>query len=268
MGQKINPVGFRIGIIRDWNSKWYVNKKSFVPDLQEDIRIRNYIDNYLKNASIDKITIERTEPTRLNLTIRTAKPGIVIGRGGSDVERLRKELSKITSLYKGSRKRININIVEIRRPDLNANLVGQQIASDLERRVAFRRAMHGAIQRSRRAGAKGVRVMVSGRLNGADMARTEQFTEGTVPLHTLRADIDFAGNEAKTSYGHLGIKTWIYRGNAERGHFLEDKDLEAANSRSSRQRQNRRRNSRSRRPRQNSRQNSNTRHSKVEGGKS
>ncbi|OIM82103.1 30S ribosomal protein S3, partial [Oenococcus oeni] len=141
-----------------------------------------------------------------------AKPGIVIGRGGADVERLRSELSKIVDTYKGQHKRVNINIVEIRKPDLNAHLVGQQIAADLERRVAFRRSMRGAIQRVQRAGAKGVRTMVSGRLNGADIARKEQYTEGTVPLHTLRADIDYSWDEAMTSYGNLGIKTWIYRG--------------------------------------------------------
>ncbi|OIK77628.1 30S ribosomal protein S3, partial [Oenococcus oeni] len=171
MGQKINPIGFRVGVIRDWDAKWYADKKEYVPALQEDLRIRKYLETNLKDAAVDRITIERTEPTRINLTIHTAKPGIVIGRGGADVERLRSELSKIVDTYKGQHKRVNINIVEIRKPDLNAHLVGQQIAADLERRVAFRRAMRGAIQRVQRAGAKGVRTMVSGRLNGADIAR-------------------------------------------------------------------------------------------------
>lgn len=235
MGQKINPIGFRVGIIRDWDAKWYADRKEYVPTLQEDLRIRKYLEKNLKDAAVDRVMIERTEPTRINLTIHTAKPGIVIGRGGADVERLRSELSKLTTLYKGQPKRVNINIVEIRKPDLNAHLVGQQIAADLERRVAFRRAMRGAIQRAQRAGAKGIRTMVSGRLNGADIARKEQYTEGTVPLHTLRADIDYSWDEAMTSYGNLGIKTWIYRGDAEHGQFIKDEDAEAsANSRGSR----------------------------------
>ncbi|KGH60412.1 30S ribosomal protein S3 [Oenococcus oeni IOEB_9304] len=249
MGQKINPIGFRVGVIRDWDAKWYADKKEYVPALQEDLRIRKYLETNLKDAAVDRITIERTEPTRINLTIHTAKPGIVIGRGGADVERLRSELSKIVDTYKGQHKRVNINIVEIRKPDLNAHLVGQQIAADLERRVAFRRAMRGAIQRVQRAGAKGVRTMVSGRLNGADIARKEQYTEGTVPLHTLRADIDYSWDEAMTSYGNLGIKTWIYRGDAENGQFIKDEDVAAAAN--NRGRGNSRQNGgRSRRPRQ------------------
>lgn len=187
MGQKINPTGMRVGIIRDWDAKWYANKKDYATALHEDLKLRKYIETKLADASVSRIEIERTA-NRVNISIHTAKPGMVIGKGGSEVDALRNELSKLVA--KGER--VHINIIEIKKPDLDAHLVGSQIASDLERRVAFRRAMRGAIQRAMRAGAKGIKTQVSGRINGADIARVEQYTEGTVPLHTLRADIDYS----------------------------------------------------------------------------
>ena len=204
MGQKVNPTGLRVGIIRDWDAKWYA-EKDFATDLHEDLRIRKFIENKLANASVSTIEIERAAK-RVNISIHTAKPGMVIGKGGSEVEKLRQELNKLTG------KRVHINIVESKKPDLDAKLVGENIAQQLENRIAFRRAMKQAMQRTMRAGAKGIKVQVAGRLNGADMARVEHFSDGTVPLHTLRADIDYAWVEASTTYGQLGVKVWIYRG--------------------------------------------------------
>ncbi len=204
MGQKVNPTGLRVGIIRDWDAKWYA-EKDFATDLHEDLRIRKFIENKLANASVSTIEIERAAK-RVNISIHTAKPGMVIGKGGSEVEKLRQELNKLTG------KRVHINIVEIKKPDLDAKLVGENIAQQLENRIAFRRAMKQAMQRTMRAGAKGIKVQVAGRLNGADMSRVEHFSDGTVPLHTLRADIDYAWIEASTTYGQLGVKVWIYRG--------------------------------------------------------
>ncbi|CAH1855933.1 30S ribosomal protein S3 [Convivina intestini] len=213
MGQKINPTGFRVGVIRDWDAKWFADKADFSKQLLEDLRIRKYIEKNLADASVDRVEIERSTKSRIDIVIHTAKPGMVIGKGGSEVEKLRTQLSKLTDKDdRGRSKRVFINIIEIKKPDLSAHLVGQQVVGDLERRIAFRRAMRGAIQRATRAGAKGIKIVVSGRLNGADIARIEQYTEGTVPLHTLRADIDYSWDEAKTAYGNLGIKTWIYRG--------------------------------------------------------
>lgn len=205
MGQKINPIGFRLGIVRDWDAKWYADKKDFSKFLLEDIKIRRFIEKRLANASVSRIEIERAAK-KINVSIHTAKPGMVIGKGGSEVEKLRKEINSLTG------KNIHINIVEIKKPDLDAKLVGESMARQLEARFAFRRVQRQATQRSMRAGAKGVKTQVSGRLNGADMARVEWHTEGTVPLHTLRADIDYAWVEAATTYGNLGVKTWIYRG--------------------------------------------------------
>lgn len=226
MGQKINPIGFRVGVIRDWDTKWYAKKDDYAKQLHEDLRIRDYIEKNLKDAAIDRVVIERTTNNRIDVSIYTARPGVIIGKGGADVEVLRNKLQGLTDKTAGKTKQIQINIVEMRKPDLNAHLVGMQIASDLERRVAFRRAMRGAIQRAMRAGAKGIKVMVSGRLNGADIARVEQYTEGTVPLHTLRADIDYSWDEAMTAYGNLGIKTWIYRGDVESGEKVKEDVLE------------------------------------------
>jgi small subunit ribosomal protein S3 len=204
VGQKVNPVGLRIGIIRDWESKWYA-EKDYADLLHEDIKIRNFIRKRMKDAGISTIEIERAA-NRVNITIHTAKPGMVIGKGGSEVEALRQALAKLTN------KKVHINIHEIKNPELDAYLVAESIAQQLERRVSFRRAMKQAIQRSMRAGAKGVRTMVSGRLGGADIARSEGYSEGTVPLHTLRADIDYGFTEAHTTYGRIGVKVWIYRG--------------------------------------------------------
>lgn len=203
MGQKVHPIGLRIGIIRDWESKWYA-EKDYADLLHEDIKIREYISSRLKDAAVSGIEIERAA-NRVNITIHTAKPGMVIGKGGSEVEALRKALSALTD------KKVHINIVEIKKPDLDAKLVAENIARQLENRISFRRAQKQAIQRTMRAGAKGIKTMVSGRLGGADIARSEHYSEGTVPLHTLRADIDYAHAEADTTYGKLGVKVWIYR---------------------------------------------------------
>lgn len=205
MGQKVNPVGLRVGIIRDWESKWYA-EKDFGDLLIEDVKIREYLKGKLKDAAVSHIEIERAAK-RVNVTIHTAKPGMVIGKGGTEVENLRVQLGKITG-----DKKVHINITEIKQADLNAVLVAESIAQQLERRVSFRRALKQAIQRSMRAGAKGIKTAVSGRLGGAEIARSEGYSEGTVPLHTLRADIDYGTAEAHTTYGRLGVKVWIYRG--------------------------------------------------------
>jgi small subunit ribosomal protein S3 len=205
VGQKVNPVGLRVGIIRDWESKWYAGK-DFGDLLMEDVRIREYLKNKLKDAAVSHIEIERAA-NRVNVTIQTAKPGMVIGKGGSEVENLRTELGKISD-----GKKVHINISEIKQADLDAILVAESIAQQLERRVSFRRALKQAIQRSMRAGAKGIKTAVSGRLGGAEIARSEGYSEGTVPLHTLRADIDYGTAEAHTTYGRIGVKVWIYRG--------------------------------------------------------
>ncbi|SFA46332.1 SSU ribosomal protein S3P [Anoxybacillus pushchinoensis] len=204
MGQKVNPIGLRIGIIRDWESRWYA-EKDYADLLHEDLKIREYLTKRLSDAAVSRIEIERAA-NRVNITIHTAKPGMVIGKGGSEVEALRKALNELTG------KRVHINIVEIKKPDLEAKLVAENIARQIENRVSFRRAQKQAIQRTMRAGAKGIKTMVSGRLGGADIARSEHYSEGTVPLHTLRADIDYATAEADTTYGKIGVKVWIYRG--------------------------------------------------------
>ncbi|AOH52870.1 30S ribosomal protein S3 [Peribacillus castrilensis] len=204
MGQKVNPIGMRIGIIRDWESKWYADK-DYAVLLHEDIKVREYIAKRLNDASVSKVEIERAA-NRINVSVHTAKPGMVIGKGGTEVEALRKALNQLTG------KRVHINIIEIKRADLDAKLVAENIARQLENRVSFRRAQKQAIQRTMRSGAKGIKTQVSGRLGGADIARAEHYSEGTVPLHTLRADIDYAHAEADTTYGKLGVKVWIYRG--------------------------------------------------------
>lgn len=205
MGQKVNPVGLRIGIIRDWESKWYAGK-DFGDLLMEDVKIREYLKGKLKESAVSKIEIERAA-NRVNVTIHTAKPGMVIGKGGSEVEVLRAYLTKLTN-----GKKVHINISEVKNPELDAILVAESIAQQLERRVSFRRALKQSIQRTMRAGAKGIKTSVSGRLGGAEIARTEGYSEGTVPLHTLRADIDYGTAEAHTTYGRIGVKVWIYRG--------------------------------------------------------
>ncbi|WP_338471339.1 30S ribosomal protein S3 [Niallia sp. XMNu-256] len=204
MGQKVNPIGMRIGVIRDWESRWYAGK-DYADLLHEDLKVREYIAKRLSESSVSKVEIERAA-NRLNVTIHTAKPGMVIGKGGTEVEALRKALNSLTG------KRVHINILEIKKADIDAKLVAENIARQLENRVSFRRAQKQVIQRAMRAGAKGIKTMVSGRLGGADIARSESYSEGTVPLHTLRADIDYAHAEADTTYGKLGVKVWIYRG--------------------------------------------------------
>jgi small subunit ribosomal protein S3 len=204
LGQKVSPIGLRVGIIRDWDSKWYADK-DYAELLHEDIKVREYVKNRLKDAAVSRIEIERAA-NRVNITIHTAKPGMVIGKGGSEVEALRLALANLTN------KKVHINISEIKNPELDALLVAENIAQQLERRVSFRRAMKQSIQRVIRAGAKGIRTQVSGRLGGADIARSEGYSEGTVPLHTLRADIDYGFAEAHTTYGRIGVKVWIYRG--------------------------------------------------------
>ncbi len=205
MGQKVSPTGLRIGVIKDWESKWYANDKEYATLLHEDIKVRDYLKTRLKDASVASIEIERAA-NRLNVNIHTAKPGMVIGKGGSEVESLRKKLAEMTG------KRVHINITEIKNADMNATLVAENIARQLENRISFRRAQKQALQRTMRAGAKGIKTMVSGRLGGADIARSEGYSEGTVPLHTLRADIDYGTAEAHTTYGRIGVKVWIYRG--------------------------------------------------------
>jgi small subunit ribosomal protein S3 len=204
LGQKAHPVGLRLGIIRTWDSNWY-DDKSFASKLTEDNTIRNYVRNRLKKAGISRILIERT-PKRAVITINTSRPGIVIGRSGKEISQLEEELKKITS------KEVKILITEIKRPELDAFLVAENIAQQLEGRIAFRRAMKNGITAAMRMGAEGVRVMTSGRLGGAEMARREQYKEGRIPLHTLRADIDYATATARTVYGAIGVKVWICKG--------------------------------------------------------
>jgi len=205
MGQKINPVGLRLGINRTWDSRWYADTADYGRLVHEDLKIRNTIKDQLKQAGISRIVIERPHKKCI-VTIHTARPGLVIGKKGADIEVLRKKLSKMTE------DEVRVNLVEIRKPEIDATLVAEDIARQLERRGSFRRAMKRAIQNSMRLGALGIRVMVSGRLGGAEIARTEQYAEGSVPLHTLRADIDYGTAEAETTYGIIGIKVWIYKG--------------------------------------------------------
>lgn len=205
MGQKVNPHGLRVGVIKDWDSKWYADKKNFADLLVEDNNIRKYVKKKLYTAGISKIEIERAA-NRVKVSIHTAKPGMVIGRGGAGVEELRAEIEKRTN------KSVVINVEEIKNQDLDAQIVAEAIAESLERRVAFRRAMKQAIQRTMRQGALGIKTSVSGRVGGADMARTEGYSEGTIPLQTLRADIDYGFAEADTTYGKLGVKVWLYKG--------------------------------------------------------
>ena len=204
MGQKVNPHGLRVGVIKDWNSKWYA-EADFADYLVEDHKIRTYLKKKLYSAGVAKIEIERASD-RVKVIIYTAKPGVVIGKGGSEIEKVKAEAQKLTS------KKLIIDIKEVKRPDRDAQLVAENIALQLENRVSFRRAMKSTMGRSMKAGAKGIKTSVSGRLGGADMARTEFYSEGTIPLQTLRADIDYGFAEADTTYGKLGVKVWIYKG--------------------------------------------------------
>ena len=216
MGQKVSPIGMRIGVIRDWESRWYAGKKEFGDQLQEDIAIRKLIFTDCADCSISRIEIERYTK-RVNIIIRTAQPGSFIGQDGEKIEQLKKKLAKLT---KG--KEININLIEVANPDLDARLVALKICKLLEGRQSFRTAQKKAIQSTMRAGAKGIKTAVSGRLGGADIARTEGYSEGVVPLHTLRSDIDFAWEEAMTTYGKLGVKVWICRGEVLPGEMVQE----------------------------------------------
>ncbi len=205
MGQKVSPIGLRIGVNRDWESKWYAPTKDFAKFLNNDMKIRKYLDKELKGCSVASIVIERNNK-RTNVVINTSKPGIVIGKGGADIEKHKKALQKLTG------EEIYLNIVEVKNPDLSAALVAESIALQIQNRASFRAVQKRAIRNTMKAGAVGIKVAVSGRLAGAEMARTEGYTEGTVPLHTIRADIDYAHREADTIYGKIGVKVWIYKG--------------------------------------------------------
>ena len=207
MGQKINPTGLRIGVIKDWESRWYAKKGEFGDILVEDNKIREFLLELLAPAGVPKVEIER-DPKRIRINIFCAKPGIVIGRGGAEIEKLKETVKKML----GGDKDVFINITEIKQPDLSAQLVAESIAAQLEKRVSFRRALKQSIGRTMKAGAKGIKAQVSGRLGGAEIARSEQYHEGTIPLQTIRADIDYGFAEAKTTYGRIGVKIWIYKG--------------------------------------------------------
>jgi len=205
MGQKVHPIGIRLGIVKDWTSKWYADSKNFANFLNLDLQVRDFIKNALKNASVSRVQIERPA-NNARITIHTARPGIVIGKKGEDVENLRQKISQMMGVA------VNINIEEVRKPELDATLVAENIAQQLERRIMFRRAMKRAVTNAMRLGALGVKVRISGRLNGAEIARTEWYHEGRVPLHTLRADIDYGLVEANTTYGVIGVKVWLFKG--------------------------------------------------------
>ena len=207
MGQKVNPHGLRVGVIKDWNSKWYADTKNdeFSNNLVEDYNIRKYLKKRLYEANISKIDIERTRD-RVKISLFTARPGIVIGKGGAEIEKIKADVQKLTS------KKLIIDVKEIKKPDIDAQLVAENIAQQLENRISFRRAMKSCMGRAMKGGVLGIKTSVSGRLGGADMARTESYSEGTIPLQTLRADIDYGFAEADTTYGKVGVKTWIYHG--------------------------------------------------------
>ncbi len=216
MGQKVHPHGARVGVIKDWDARWYANKKDFAANLEEDYRIRKFLKEKLYAAGISRIEIERAA-NKITVGLHTGKPGIVIGKGGAGVEQVKKELNKLTG------KAVNLNIYEIRRPEVDAQLVAENIAQQLERRISFRRAMKQSLQRAMKAGAKGIKTMVSGRLGGADIARSEGYNEGSIPLQTLRADIQYGFAEANTTYGKIGCKVWIYKGEVLGKKLLNDR---------------------------------------------
>ena len=206
MGQKINPVGFRLAVNRNWSSRWYANKKSFGPMLAEDIKVRDFLKRKLAHASVGRVLIERPAKDA-RITIFSARPGVVIGKKGEEIEALKAELRRIMGVQQ-----VHVNIEEIRKPEIDAQLIADSIAQQLEKRLMFRRAMKRAMQNAMRLGAQGIKIMSAGRLNGIEIARTEWYREGRVPLHTLRADIDYGLGEAKTTYGVIGIKVWVYKG--------------------------------------------------------
>ena len=230
MGQKVNPVGIRLGITREWTSKWYASTKNFPSYVYTDFQVREFLKKKLAEASVSRIQIERAA-RKVNITIHTARPGIVIGKKGEDIEKLRGQVAKMMKMVAGD---VRINISEIRKPELDAQLVADSIAQQLERRVMFRRAMKRAVTNTMRIGALGIKVRASGRLNGSEIARTELYREGRVPLHTLRAEIDYGLAEAKTTYGVIGVKVWIFKGEvfdkteAEQAQAAEGADGQAA----------------------------------------
>ncbi len=217
MGQKVHPNGLRLGVIRDWNARWYAGKREYARNLAQDMEVRNYLKRRLANAAVSQVTIERPAQN-LNITVHTARPGIVIGKKGEDIDRMRRDISRMTGLP------VQLSVEEIRKPELDATLVAESICQQLEKRIMFRRAMKRAVTNAMRLGAQGVKVMVAGRLNGAEIARTEWYREGRVPLHTLRADIDYGFAEAKTTYGVIGVKVWIFTGEV----FDQVQEVEAA----------------------------------------
>lgn len=249
MGQKVNPHGLRVGVIKDWDSRWFANKSTFGDTLVEDYNVRNYIKKNLYAAGVPKIEIERFAEDKVRIHIHCAKPGIVIGRGGTEIEKLRQKLEKMMG------KQVAVNIVEVKNPDINSKLVAEKIALDLENRVSFRRTMKQAIGRAMRLGARGIKVMVSGRLGGAEIARSETYHEGTIPLQTIRADIDYGVAEAATTYGRLGIKVWIYKGEVLKGDAAKADESRNKSGRDN----NRRRNN-------NQRRDNKVREAKSEGG--
>ena len=214
MGQKINPHGFRVGVIKDWDSRWFANKSTFGDTLVEDYKIRNFIKKSLYAAGVPRIEIERFAD-KVKIHIHCAKPGIVIGRGGTEIEKLRKNIEAMI------KKSVAINIIEVKQPDLDAQLIAESIAAQLENRISFRRAMKQSIGRAMKLGARGIKTRVGGRLGGAEIARSESYHEGTIPLHTIRADIDYGTAEAHTTYGRLGVKVWVYKGEVLKGDTAE-----------------------------------------------
>ena len=217
MGQKVNPIGIRVGINRTWDSVWYDEKRQYAVNLHEDIKIKKFIAKEKKNAGIAKVTIERF-PDRVNVNINAARPGVLIGKKGADIEQLKDQLQKLAS------KTVYINIVEVKKPEKNSKLIAEQIASQVESRFPYRRAVKQAITNAMRSGALGIKVMVAGRLNNAEMARTESYKEGRIPLHTLRADIDYGFAEALTSFGLIGVKVWLYNGDVLTKSQEDDED--------------------------------------------
>lgn len=209
MGNKVNPIGFRVGVIRGWDGVWFANRQQFKTFLKEDVAIRDYLKKLLKEALVDRIEIERARQ-EIRLMIYSAKPGVIIGRGGAGIEDLTKKLK--TEFFPGRRVKMSVNVKEIQKPSLSAQVIGQQIAADIEKRMPFRRVMKMAIERAKKAGALGVKVTISGRLNGSDIARRETIADGKIPLHNLRSDIDFAPVKAQTIWGSIGVKVWINRG--------------------------------------------------------
>ncbi len=206
MGQKVSPHGLRVGVIQDWDSKWYANKKNFSDYLVEDNKVREFVKKELYNAGVAKVVIERAAEDQMRVNVLTAKPGMVIGRGGDGIDQVKTKIEKLTG------KKVSVNIIEVKKPDADAQLTAESIAQSLEKRVSFRRAMKQSIQRAMKAGAKGIKVVISGRIGGAEIARSEKYAEGNVPLHTLRANIDYGFAEADTQYGRIGVKVWINDG--------------------------------------------------------